>query len=220
MEENKYQKIKKHPKDFKKKIKWAIVIVIIVAIAIVTTLYKTGVFEPEPEPEIMTSSDLYKVLDVDNLYTYKETYSDVCTVKSESEGGEYYALYKATANVGIDVKQISIDPQKIDDNHILVTISIPKVTLDEPNVDIASLKYMFNKKSQNTGTVSKEAYVACIEDAKEKMGKENSIYEIAQKRVEETIKMLVQPFFDNAQKGGINYELKFEVKGGSDNEKN
>ena len=51
----------------------------------------------------------------------------------------------------------------------MITVTLPKVTLDDPEVDIDSLKYMFQEKKANDGTVSGEAYKACIRISRKKV---------------------------------------------------
>ena len=67
------------------------------------------------------------------------------------------------------INMADIDVQ-IDDNvgegqakKIIVTL--PQLQVKQIDVDMASLDYMFVKKSANTADVSEEAYAACIADA-------------------------------------------------------
>ena len=90
----------------------------------------------------------------------------------------------------------------------MITVTLPKVTLDDPEVDIDSLKYMFQEKKANDGTVSGEAYKACIQDIKEKSKSETMIYKTAQQNAENTIKGLVEPFVRNAETSEDHYKVK------------
>ncbi len=90
----------------------------------------------------------------------------------------------------------------------MVTVTIPKVELDEPIVDITSLDYMYEENSIDKNTISEEAYKACIEDAKEKSQKEELIIETAQKNAINTVTGLIQPFIEQASKDEGPYELK------------
>ena len=83
-----------------------------------------------------------------------------------------------------------------------------EVIANDPEVDIDSLKYMFQEKKANDGTVSGEAYKACIQDIKEKSKSETMIYETAQKNAENTIKGLVEPFVRNAETSEDHYKVK------------
>ena len=86
-------------------------------------------------------------------------------------------------------------------------MTLPKVTLDDTEVDIDSLKYMFQEKKANDGTVSGEAYKAC-KDIKEKSKSETMIYKTAQQNAENTIKGLVEPFVRNEETSEDHYKVK------------
>ena len=83
-----------------------------------------------------------------------------------------------------------------------------EVIANDPEVDIDSLKYMFQEKKANDGTVSGEAYKACIQDIKEKSKSETMIYKTAQQNAENTIKGLVEPFVRNAETSEDHYKVK------------
>ena len=53
--------------------------------------------------------------------------------------------------------RIHIKMEEQESGEYLITVTLPKVTLDDPEVDIDSLKYMFQEKKANDGTVSGEA---------------------------------------------------------------
>ena len=67
---------------------------------------------------------------------------------------------------------------------------------------------MFQEKKANDGTVSGEAYKACIQDIKEKSKSETMIYKTVQQNAENTIKGLVEPFVRNAETSEDHYKVK------------
>ena len=83
-----------------------------------------------------------------------------------------------------------------------------EVIVNDPEVDIDSLKYMFQEKKANDGTVSGEAYKACIQDIKEKSKSETMIYKTAQQNAEITIKGFVEPFVRYAETSEDYYKVK------------
>lgn len=221
MEEN-VKEILKGIKKPKKKLSRKNLLILIVVLAIVTVvivLYVKKATLSKPEPEIISTSELYKIVDVNKLYTYQCVYNDVCTVKEKDhpEKDAYYVAYTATIQAGIDVKKIKIDTEEPDDQHVSVIVTIPKITLGEPEVDVDSLDYMFVDKSAETGTVFQEAYNACIADVKEKSEEEQTIYNMAAENAKNAIQALVQPFLD-AQKGDKEYTLEIVATGEDTNE--
>jgi hypothetical protein len=167
-------------------------------------------FEKKPEPKIVTTSTLYEIINVSKLSTYQCVYNDICKVMDKDDPQEiaYYCSYEAKVKAGIDFKKVKIEIKENKDGKSVVTVTIPKVELDEPIVDITSLDYMYEENSIDKNTISEEAYKACIEDAKEKSQKEELIIETAQKNAINTVTGLIQPFIEQASKDEGPYELK------------
>ena len=142
--------------------------------------------------------------------TYECVYNDICTVMDEDDSSKvaYYCKYKGRVKAGIDFTKVDIKMEEQESGEHLITVTLPKVTLDDPEVDIDSLKYMFQEKKANDGTVSGEAYKACIQDIKEKSKSETMIYKTAQQNAENTIKGLVEPFVRNAETSEDHYKVK------------
>lgn len=168
----------------------------------------------EKQAEIITESSLYKIIDVSELSTYQCVYNDICTVMAKDNADEvaYYCAYDAKVNAGIDVTQIEINVAETEDRK-LITVTVPEVEVNDVNVDIASLDYMFELDDSNTETVSAEAYKACIADVTKKSEAEDKIYELAQQNAENIIKALVNPFIEQMNMGDIDYELKIVTAG-------
>jgi hypothetical protein len=120
--------------------------------------------------------------------------------------GSDYIFQYLFLKIGLVPVDIKMEEQESGEH--LITVTLPKVTLDDPEVDIDSLKYMFQEKKANDGTVSGEAYKACIQDIKEKSKSETMIYKTAQQNAENTIKGLVEPFVRNAETSEDHYKVK------------
>lgn len=171
--------------------------------------------QKQNEPQIITESSLRKIIEVSQLSTYECVYNDVCTVMDQDDSSKvaYYCKYKSKVKAGIDFSKVDIDIEEKEDGPSLITITLPEVTLEEPEVDISSLKYMFQEDSANNNTVSGRAYHACIDDVKEKSKSENLIYETAQKNAVNIVKGLVEPFVKSAQTPERQYEVKIVTTG-------
>ena len=173
-------------------------------------LFISGIFDQKEDVQIVTESNLHKIIEVSQLSTYECVYNDICTVMDEDDSSKvaYYCKYKGRVKAGIDFTKVDIKMEEQESGEHLIMVTLPKVTLDDPEVDIDSLKYMFQEKKANDGTVSGEAYKACIQDIKEKSKSETMIYETAQKNAENTIKGLVEPFVRNAETSEDHYKVK------------
>ena len=170
----------------------------------------SGIFDQTEDVQIVTESNLHKIIEVSQLSTYECVYNDICTVMDEDDSSKvaYYCKYKGRVKAGIDFTKVDIKMEEQESGEYLITVTLPKVTLDDPEVDIDSLKYMFQEKKANDGTVSGEAYKACIQDIKEKSKSETMIYKTAQQNAENTIKGLVEPFVRNAETSEDHYKVK------------
>ena len=192
-----------------KKLKKAIIAIVVVVI-VLGILSISGIFDQTEDVQIVTESNLHKIIEVSQLSTYECVYNDICTVMDEDDSSKvaYYCKYKGRVKAGIDFTKVDIKMEEQESGEHLITVTLPKVTLDDPEVDIDSLKYMFQEKKSNDGTVSGEAYKACIQDIKEKSKSETMIYKTAQQNAENTIKGLVEPFVRNAETSEDHYKVK------------
>ena len=192
-----------------KKLKKAIIAIVVVVI-VLGILSISGIFDQTEDVQIVTESNLHKIIEVSQLSTYECVYNDICTVMDEDDSSKvaYYCKYKGRVKAGIDFTKVDIKMEEQESGEHLITVTLPKVTLDDPEGDIDSLKYMFQEKKANDGTVSGEAYKACIQDIKEKSKSETMIYKTAQQNAENTIKGLVEPFVRNAETSEDHYKVK------------
>lgn len=188
------EKVKKEKKlrtpiQLNLKVNIGIIVTIVVAIFIAIPLLKEGSFEKEAL-QIITESNLHKIIEVSQLSTYECVYNDVCTVmdKEDSSKIAYYCKYNGRVKAGIDFSKVDIAVKEQEDGLLLITVTLPEVTLGEPEVDITSLKYMFMEDSADNNTVSGEAYDACIQDIKKKSQSEELIYDTAQENAVNIVK--------------------------------
>ncbi len=211
--------INKKEKRKKKKQNMVIVSLLVILIVIIGIFVerKYGFFDrlflaKEKEPEIITESSLYKIVDKSDLSTYQCTYNDICTVmdKEDPEKVAYYCAYEAKVDAGIDVTQTNISLVKGKDKNI-ISITIPRANITDANVDISSLDYMFVEDSAENDTVSNEAYKACIEDVTQKSINEDSICELAQKNAENVVRALVEPFVEQVNSEKMEYEIQIKT---------
>lgn len=110
----------------------------------------SGIFDQTEDVQIVTESNLHKIIEVSQLSTYECVYNDICTVMDEDDSSKvaYYCKYKGRVKAGIDFTKVDIKMEEQESGEHLITVTLPKVTLDDPEVDIDSLKYMFQEKKQ------------------------------------------------------------------------
>lgn len=141
--------------------------ILLIVIVLLFLVLRNNFPEKGNKAEIITESELYKIVNKSELSTYQCIYNDICTVKDKDKK-LYHCAYEARVNAGIDFSKINITIAKEEDAHWIVNVTIPKVSITDINVDIPSLDYIWEDSSANTDTVSAQAYKACINDVTEK----------------------------------------------------
>ena len=145
------------------------------------------------EAQIITKSNLEKIINVSDLSTLEAVYNGVAKVTDEDDPDEvaYYVSYDAKVKAGIDFKKVEID---VDKKEKIITVTVPKTKINDINVDITSLDYIFIDDDANTETVSEQAYKKCIEDVTKETKTEDAIYKLAEENTKNVIQALINPF--------------------------
>ena len=156
----------------------------------------------EGKMEIVTLSDLQKIIDISEFHTFQAVYNGIAEVKNEkdTEITDYYVSYNAKVNAGFDFSELIIEQKE----ERILEIQIPEITIQDVIVDMGSLDYIFLNKKVNKSGVSDKAYDACIADVTLESSQEDSILELAQMNAENTMKAIMTPFL-------INTEYQLEV---------
>lgn len=178
--------------------------VLAVAVVIIAVGLLIGSFSnKKKEAEIISTSTLEKIINVSELSTFEAVYNGIAVVNNEDtpEEIDYYVSYKAKVKAGMDFEKVKISK---DDKNKKVIVKLPEIKLGEPDVDIASMDYIFENKSADTETVSEQAYKKCIEDAKKESENEKAIYTLATQNAENIVKALIKPFIEDMDE---RYEL-------------
>lgn len=176
----------------------------IVVILIITTILfvnKNG----RKKLEIITKSNLEKIINVSDLSTLEAVYNGIAKVTNNEEPDEvnYYVSYDAKIKAGIDFQQVDIN---LDNEKKVIKVKIPEIKINDINVDIASLDYIFMNDKANTETVSEQAYEKCIEDVTSEVDTEDAIYELAKENAQNIIEALIKPFINQ-----LDAEYKLEI---------
>ena len=196
---------KRTARDVVKLVKWVIMLAVVVIVVIVgyKLACQLGWFglKPKVETTILTSSQLEEVLQIDDLSVCSITYNGVAEVPQKNHPTKvaYYVSYEAEVKASINMADIDV---QIDDNvgegqAKKVIVTLPQLQVKQINVDMASLDYMFVKKSANTADVSEEAYAACIADAGSECRGNDVFLQMAKENCENTVRALLVPIIEN-----------------------
>lgn len=162
--------------------------------------------EKEPEPSLITTSTLEKILDVSDLSTYEAIYNGVAKVTNPDDPQEidYYVSYSATVKAGIDFKKIKVS---LDEKDKIISVELPELQPPEVMVDIGSMDYIFFNEDANTETVSEQAYKQCIEDVTQESKNERAIYDLAEQNARNIVEALIRPFIN-----GLDSEYQLQIQ--------
>ena len=205
MDENKIIKTEKKRKKLPVKPK-TLLLVMILFVGLVAILSVGNQLRPEKEPEIITSANLKKIVEVSELSTYECVYNGIAIVNNEKNPDkiDYYVSYNAKVKAGIDFESVVID---INQETKAITVEIPQVTIHSTDVDFDSMDFIFiNKKSETSG-VTEQAYKQCETDVEKETKVTDAIYELAKKNAENIIKALLTPFVNQ-----LDAEYTVEIK--------
>lgn len=182
-------------------------VLVIVAAVLIGIVFLYGRYNRNTDKEIITEATLEKVIDVEELSTFEAVYNGITEVmnKEHPENIDYYVYYEAKVKAGIDFDKVEVG---IDHEGRKILITIPEIKINDINVDIASLDYIFENEKADTATVSQEAYKAAIEDVTNESAGETRIYELAEQNAKNIIEALITPFLKQ-----LGEEYTLEVRG-------
>lgn len=211
------EKKKKSSKDWKKLLNEAtkstkkfgkkkISLGVVIAAVAVAAFFVIPALTKKPEKQITVStSTLEKIVKTSSLSTYEIIYNGVSEVYDQDnpEKVNYYISYEATVKAGLDFNAIEFSK---DDEARVITVSLPPLTLQEPEIDIEKTDYMIVNKKIDTDGLIVEGYKVAIEDVKDEASKKEEIKTYAKENAEKLIEGLLSPFIH--QMGG--YTIQFE----------
>lgn len=170
------------------------VIALILIVVVLGCVIKNTLFDKN-KVEIVTSSQLKKIINISELSTYQAVYNGIAKKENAEDKDEidYYISYESKVNAGLDIDKIKID---VDSDTKRIIVTLPEIRITDVNVDITSLDYIFIDEDSNTGTVSEEAYKLCINDVKNEIETEDAIYDLAKQNAKNIVSALLKPFVE------------------------
>ena len=172
-------------------------VVMLVVVGIVVAIVLTAI--------LVVSSGSGNKVDTTYISTQLEKASELITAKLHFTGmsefqdegtkfinkSDFTMVYEATANAGIDVKNVKIGA---DEENRVINITIPKATVISVKVNPASIRY-FDEKfalfNNNQKEDSNKAIALAEEEAKKEVAR-MGVLEMADQQAEALIKGLVQ----------------------------
>ena len=178
-----------------------IVIVMIIAAIIVIKMKNSDA----GKSTTVTKSSLEKVLEISDLSTLDYNYNSIVDVKDEEgEKEKYHVAYEGTVTVGVDMSKVQIS---VDENIKKITIKVPDPVVQNVNIDMGTLQFIFEKDKYETESVTIEAYNACVADLENKAKQEDSLMTIAKENAINGINALISPWIEQVE-GKYTVEVK------------
>ena len=166
----------------KKPVKYIILILLLAVIAVAGVWTAFHIKEGRKETTtVISKTTLEKVLDISELSTGKAVYHGIAHVydPKNDERVLYHVAYDATVKAGIDTDKIKIKK---------VTVTLPEVQIQDIDVDMGTLDYMFESKRSQTESVSKDAYQAAIADVTKECKDNEEIKDLAKENAKNVVK--------------------------------
>ena len=189
----------------KRKIFLLKVLAAVILIICVTILFPKILKKEDGKVTTITQSSLEKVIEVNDLSTLDYTYNAITDVYDEDgETLKYHVAYEGIVTAGIDITKINVT---VNEEEKKISITLPNAVIQNVNVDMGTLAFIFEKNKYETETVSQEAYKASLEDLKKKANKESTLLTMAKDNAAAAMNALIAPWVEQ-----IDDDYTVEVK--------
>lgn len=181
------------------------IVVLLVLRGISAKLHLPHIFEnKEGTVTTISKTSLQEMLEESKLSTLEYVYNSIAAVYDEDGEIKYHVAYEGTVTMGIDFSKIDVNS---DDGKKEIVITLPEVEIQDVNVQIETMEYIFKKEKYETENVSQEAYKVCTADLKEKAGQTHSLFNVARENTKDAVSALIEPW-----KKQVDAEYTVEVK--------
>ena len=198
-ETNKKKKTKKH-RSLSKKFKIAIVTIIVAVVAV--AVFGFSAFQ---KTTYISDSDLEKVVCISKVSTARFVHNGIADIKNKDGDIGYYVYYKSTVTASVDMSKIKFS---VDDKKKTITPVIPDIEIERPVIDESSFEFM----PENADYNFKDVLTACKNDAQREVKETDTIYNIAEQNLKQTIEGLLLPVIEPE-----GYEIVWNEESAGDN---
>lgn len=185
--------------------KWIVIIVAIVIVYFVggsflpnkITLPGIGGFKklfgkPAGEVETTASHDLVSKIQKSQLNLVEYPYSGCFVEKNSKDKEIYYVYFTGKVKAGINVEEIKDENIHVDEEKKEITIDLPKIVVEEPNVDQGKMEYIFLDGKYDNDEEHVKSYDKAVEIMREKANEEGQIKENARDAAKSFVQDLVK----------------------------
>lgn len=170
------------------------VIIIVVVMAAVMIFVGLMVRNKSEKDSVITSAQLVKAIDTNELSTAEFVYNGVAEKHEEDnpEEVECYIAYNANVKVGIQMEDVEFN---IDEDKKTVTPILPEIVVNVASLDEDAISYI----PKNPDISLKEIITLCKEDVINEANNSKKLYQTAEENLKAVIEALLRPILKNAE---------------------
>ena len=163
-----------------------------------------GAVDAATPVEVMTSSQLEKMVNISELSTARVVYNGVAEKKDEDGNTICHVYYEAEIDVAINLSDIEFE---VDEESKIVYPKLPKLEVGEPVVKSSSVEFFEN----NPDISLQEVNSICEKDAYDEVSGTEQIFTTAEENLRQTVEALTGPLVE--KKG---YRIVWEKPGATE----
>lgn len=169
------------------KIGIALGVLAVIALTIIGGSFLHNFLQPN---EILTSSQLAKMVNVSRLSTAEFIYNGIAEQVDDEGNVRCHIYYEAKIGAGVDMSQIQFE---IDQENRIVYPIIPEIEIEEPEIDEASIEFF----ERNPNISTQDVMRVCKEDAQSEAEETGQIYETALINMRSAVEALTNPLVES-----------------------
>lgn len=141
----------------------------------------------------ISETSLQDIIEISELSTVDYTYNAIAKAVDEDEEVKYYVAYEGIVTAGINFEKIDIE---VDEENKRITFIVPDVEVQDIEVNMGTMEYIFEDDDYETETVSQEAYKISLADLENRVKEENMLFDLAKENAIESVKALFTPWIE------------------------
>ncbi len=141
----------------------------------------------------ISEASLQDIIEISELSTVDYTYNAIAKAVDEDEEVKYYVAYEGIVTAGINFEKIDIE---VDEENKKITFIVPDVEVQDIEVNMGTMEYIFEDDDYETETVSQEAYKISLADLENRVKEENMLFDLAKENAIESVKALFTPWIE------------------------
>lgn len=141
---------------------------------------------------VLTTTELMKVVDIDELSTAECVYNGIAEKKDDDGNVNYRIAYESRVQIGLNLSEV--DFSDIDQENKVVRPVLPEITIGDIEIDTSTLDYM-PKDPKDLDMA--EVIGLCKEDARSGCMENAEFYTLARENAQAIVESLTMPLIES-----------------------